>query len=180
MRLVFIYGPPAAGKYTVAKEVATLTGFRVLHNHIFVDAITPIFEFGSKPFGRIYQLMRSAFLTEAAQDGRDGLIHTFCYAKDEDDAAVQSVIDIVESNGGEVCFVQLVCDEETVMQRVTNDSRKEFGKIADKELLKSILSRHELFNPIPMRASLQIDSRVISPQEAAKIIVNELKRSWRS
>lgn len=172
MKLIFIYGPPAAGKYTVAKEVATLTGFRVMHNHIFVDAITPIFEFGSKPFGRIYQVMRNAFLTEAAQDGREGLIHTYCYAHEEDDATVQHVIDTVESNGGELCFVQLVCDEETVMQRVENDSRKEFGKIADRELLKGILARHELFEPVPMRESLQIDSRVNSPQEAAKLIVN--------
>jgi hypothetical protein len=61
------------------------------------------------------------------------------------------------------------------MQRVTNDSRKRFGKIADRELLKGILSRHELFSPVPMRESLAIDSCVISPQEAARLIVNHYK-----
>jgi tRNA uridine 5-carbamoylmethylation protein Kti12 len=29
MRLVFLYGPPAVGKLTVAKELSTLTGFVV-------------------------------------------------------------------------------------------------------------------------------------------------------
>jgi len=175
MKLIFIYGPPAAGKFTVAKEVAALMGFRVMRNHIFVDAIKPIFEFASPPFFRIYSLMRNAFLTEAVREGRDGLIHTFCYAKTEDDATVQEVIDIVESNGGEVCFVQIICDEDTVLQRVTNDSRKEFGKIADAETLKGLLSRHELFAPVPMRESLAIDSRAVSAKESADLIVNHYK-----
>ena len=39
MKLIVIYGPPAAGKLTVAKELSKLTGFKVLHNHITIDLI---------------------------------------------------------------------------------------------------------------------------------------------
>jgi len=34
MKLVFIYGPPAVGKLTVANALAKVTGFKVFHNHL--------------------------------------------------------------------------------------------------------------------------------------------------
>jgi len=33
MRLVFIYGMPATGKLTVAKELVDITGYALFHNH---------------------------------------------------------------------------------------------------------------------------------------------------
>ena len=39
MKLIFIYGAPAAGKLTVANEIARQTGFKVFHNHLSIDCI---------------------------------------------------------------------------------------------------------------------------------------------
>ncbi len=39
--LVYLYGPPAVGKLTVATELQRLTGFRLFHNHLTVDALRP-------------------------------------------------------------------------------------------------------------------------------------------
>jgi hypothetical protein len=33
VQLVFLYGPPGVGKYTIGVELAARTGFRLLHNH---------------------------------------------------------------------------------------------------------------------------------------------------
>jgi ATP-dependent 26S proteasome regulatory subunit len=33
-RLVFLYGPPAVGKLTVAKAIADRRPFTILHNHL--------------------------------------------------------------------------------------------------------------------------------------------------
>jgi len=52
MKLVFIYGSPAAGKLTVAYEVAARTGFKVFHNHLTINCVRPIFDFGTPPFAR--------------------------------------------------------------------------------------------------------------------------------
>lgn len=49
MRLVLIYGPPAAGKLTVAKGLAHLTGYKFFHNHLTVDVVLSVFERASKP-----------------------------------------------------------------------------------------------------------------------------------
>jgi replication-associated recombination protein RarA len=31
---LLLYGPPAVGKLTIAKEIARLTGFKVAHAHL--------------------------------------------------------------------------------------------------------------------------------------------------
>jgi hypothetical protein len=50
MKLIFIYGLRATGKLTVAQELATLTDYKLFHNHLAVDLLLSIFEFGSSPF----------------------------------------------------------------------------------------------------------------------------------
>lgn len=37
MEFVLLYGPPAIGKLTIAKELQKLKGYKLLHNHLVVD-----------------------------------------------------------------------------------------------------------------------------------------------
>src|SRR4051794_15588764 len=108
MKLIFIYGAPAVGKLTVARELAEEIGFKVFHNHLSIDCVEPIFDFGTKSFGKLVDLIRFEIVSEAARVGQN-LIYTFCYAKDLDDPHVNKILEAVESNGGEVVFVLLVC-----------------------------------------------------------------------
>ncbi len=48
--LLFIYGPPAAGKYTIASIVAEQTPYNLFHNHHVVDLVHQFFDFGSEGF----------------------------------------------------------------------------------------------------------------------------------
>lgn len=50
MELIFIYGPAVVGKLTIGRELAKLTGFRLFHNHLTVDAIMAVFDFGRESF----------------------------------------------------------------------------------------------------------------------------------
>ncbi len=83
MKLVFIYGPPSSGKLTVAKELAELTGFKLFHNHVSIQFVESLFEFGSKPFSRLTDKYRTEMLEEAAKEKVD-TIFTFVYGKPED------------------------------------------------------------------------------------------------
>jgi hypothetical protein len=53
MKLLFLYGPVASGKLTIARELATLTGFALFHNHLVVDAVAAVFPFGSERFVKL-------------------------------------------------------------------------------------------------------------------------------
>jgi hypothetical protein len=170
MNLVFIYGPPAAGKLTVANEIASLTGYKVFHNHLTIDAIEPIFEFGSPSFWKLVEKVRLDVISEAAE-ANISLIYTFCYAKDHDDLHIERVIQAIESKGGKVCFVLLAPGVAELETRVVDKSRKAFGKAQTLETLHQIIDRYELFSPVPQRESLRIDNSKLSPRETAQKVI---------
>jgi RNase adaptor protein for sRNA GlmZ degradation len=174
MNLIFIYGPPAAGKLTAATEIAALTGYKVFHNHLSIDCIEPIFPFGTKSFWKLVKKIRLDVIAEAARENV-GLIYTFCYAKDKDDEHIKQVLETVENNGGEVCFVLLTCKREELESRVLEESRKQFGKANNLEILNEILDKYDLFSPVPQRESLCVDNTNLSPQETARQIVTHFK-----
>ncbi|MBA2495414.1 MAG: hypothetical protein H0V31_12055 [Acidobacteria bacterium] len=174
MKLIFIYGAPAVGKLTVAGEIARQTNFKVFHNHLSIDCIEPVFEFGTKPFWKIVDLIRVETVAEAARVGQN-LIYTFCYAKDFDDAHVAKITKAIEDNGGEVCFVLLVCEKSELEKRVLEKSRLKFNKANNLEILHEILEKYDLFSPVPERESLVIDNMNLSPETVANQIIKHFE-----
>ncbi len=170
MKLIFIYGAPAVGKLTVARELARLTGFKVFHNHLSIDCIEPIFDFGTPSFFKLIELIRVETVAEAARENVN-LIYTFCYAKDFDDAHVAKIVESVEVSGGEVCFVLLTCEQSEIEKRVLEESRKQYGKANNLEILDEILGKYDLFSPVPGHESLQIDNTNLSPVKTARKII---------
>ena len=170
MKLLFIYGSPAVGKLTVANEIAARTDFRVFHNHLSIDCITPVFEFGSKSFFKLIDLIRVETVGEAARVGQN-LIYTFCYAKDLDDPHVEKITKAVEENGGAVCFVLLKADRDELNKRVTEESRQKMGKAKTVEMMNYFHETYDLCSPVPDRESLIIDNTNLSPKAAARQII---------
>ncbi|MFF5082541.1 hypothetical protein ACFY36_36320 [Actinoplanes sp. NPDC000266] len=68
--LLFVVGPPAVGKMTVANEIAARTGWRVFHNHLAVEPVLRFFEFGTPPFARLVDGFRMSVLEEVAASWR--------------------------------------------------------------------------------------------------------------
>jgi broad-specificity NMP kinase len=170
MRLIFLYGSPAVGKLTVANEIAKRTNFKVFHNHLSIDCIEPIFEFGSKSFQKLIEMIRVETVTEAARVGQN-LIYTFCYAKDLDDAHVEKIASTVEENGGEIHFVLLRADRSELDKRVTEESRKKMGKAKTVEMMSFFHETYDLLSPVPARESLIIDNTNLSAEAAAQQII---------
>jgi broad-specificity NMP kinase len=181
MKLIFIYGAPAVGKLTVANEIAQQTDFKVFHNHLSIDAVEPVFDFGTKSFWKIVDLIRVETVAEAARVGQN-LIYTFCYAKDLDDAHVAKITKAVEDNGGEVCLVLLVCEKSELEKRVLEKSRLKFNKANNLKILHEILEKYDLSSPVPERESLVIDNLNLSPETVANQIIKhfELNKTLRS
>jgi chloramphenicol 3-O-phosphotransferase len=83
-RLVFLYGPPAVGKLTVARAIAEREPFKVLHNHVTIDPVLEVLPFGTKTFLRVVDGFRRDLVDAAAEEGID-LIYTFVYAAGEEE-----------------------------------------------------------------------------------------------
>lgn len=170
MKLLFIYGPPAAGKLSVANEVAKIAGFKVFHNHLSIDAIVPIFKFGSRPFMKLVEMIRVETVGEAARENVD-LIFTFCYAKGIDEEHVEKVETAARENGAEVYFVLLRSSEDELKRRIVLEDRRKHGKANTIEMIENFLESYDLCSPIPGTDSLEIDNTDLSPQDAARRIV---------
>jgi RNase adaptor protein for sRNA GlmZ degradation len=170
MKLLFIYGSPAVGKYTVSNEIIKQTNFKLFHNHLSIDCVKPIFEFGTPSFLKLIEIIRRETIAEAVKQDVS-LIYTFCYAKDLDDNHVKEITEIVESNGGEIHFVLLKAEKDVIKNRVVEDSRKQTEKIKSVNDLENWFETYDLFSPVPHRESLIIDNTELSPEETAKKII---------
>jgi len=170
MKLIFIYGPPATGKLTVAKELAKLTKYKIFHNHLTVDLLGSVFKFGTKTFFDLSDRFRMEIFEAAAKEKINGLIFTFCYAHPEDDKFVKNVKKRVEKYKGKIDFVQLYCEKSELKKRVKGASRENFDKIKTKKGLDATLKKWDLFTPIPFIKSLRIDNTNISAKQVAKKI----------
>ncbi len=126
--LVYLYGPPAAGKLTIAERLAELTGSRLFYNHLTVNAITPVFEFASPAFTEVLHRLRLDVFATAARAGV-GLIFTNNSAWSGPDGRTrfgtfaESAARIVAQNGGTTRFVQVMAPAAVLESRLADDSR---------------------------------------------------------
>ena len=178
MKLVFVYGPPASGKLTVATELAKLTGFKLFHNHVSIQFVQSIFEFGTKTFWRLTGKYRLEMIEEAAKEGID-TIFTFVYSKGEDDQWVKLILRKVRSHGGHVCFVRLYCDRDELVRRVKASQRKKLGKVGTEKMLSDLFRKHSLDLEIPFQRSMSVDTTNRTPKSVAKSIARQYRlSSW--
>ena len=174
MKLVFIYGPPASGKLTVARELAKLTGFRLFDNHVSIRFVESLFDYGTDAFSRLLHKYRLEMIEAAAKEGVD-TIFTFVYSRKSDDPFVRATIARVKRQRGTVCFVRLQCKEKELERRVTNKVRKASGKIATKKLLQLVLRRYDLGWEVPFQSSLTIDTGAKSSRKAAQTMADHYR-----
>jgi shikimate kinase len=172
MNLIFLYGPPATGKLTVANELVKLTGYKLFHNHLTQDLVNDIYpEFNSLRFELVHRLRLDTF--EYAAKNNTDLIFTFVYADmDDDKNFVKKTVETVEKSGGQVLFVQLTAPVEELMSRVGHESRQKFQKIKNPDKLREVLGRVDLNTKVDYENVLKIDTSKNSPIESANLIVN--------
>lgn len=170
MKLVVIYGPPAAGKLTVATELARMTGFKLFHNHLANDLVHSLFPYGSPPFVKYVERFRIELLEAAARERIPGVIFTFVYAHKEDDAVMRRWLRRLKKYRVRVVGVNLACHPRELCRRVGHPSRRSYGKIKSVTLLKSVMNRHALGKAIPFVETLEIDNTSLSPKSCARRI----------
>lgn len=174
MNLIFLFGMPGVGKLTVAREFSNLTGFKVFHNHLTVDLVASLFEFGSESFINLREKIWLEAFSEAIKANFAGLIFTFAPEATVPEDFPDKVKKLLEENGGKVIFVELKCEIEELEKRLTDSSRENFGKLNSVEFFRQLNSQG-VFDTPKITADFSVDTTNLSPIETAKMIRDHLK-----
>lgn len=175
MKLVFLYGPPAAGKTTIGREVAERTGFRFFYNHLSIPVARAIFPRNQEPSvnkqgDELVQAIRLLCITAAAKEDTN-LVFTLAYSGAVDNEWIAKVVQAVETQGGEVCFAELHATTEALKSRVADQSRQEMKKLIDPERLQHMLDTRDLLATVPYQNVCKIDTSTMPPATAASRII---------
>jgi predicted kinase len=154
---VFIYGPPAAGKYTIAKALAEQLNWPLFHNHIVIDCVSALLKRGESGFLDACADVRLALTRHALANGKP-MVSTFVYAREVDDALVERIRSAVARANARFCAVQLRCARESLMLRCQAPHRAPMAKISTTDVLQTVLREYDCWAPIPVAESLAIDT----------------------
>jgi len=173
MKLIFIYGRAAAGKLTVAKEVAKLTGYPLFHNHLIVNAVSAVFPFGSPTFVRLRHEFWMKVFEEASAQGQS-LLFTFAPESTVPKSFVPEVIETISKNGGSVLFVHLKISLAEQERRIEAPDRRANGKLSSLETLRKI-RQVEPARDDAIPVDLELDTEMLLPAESARMIVEKFR-----
>lgn len=175
--LIYLYGPPASGKLTIAEKLSELTGCTLFHNHLTVNAIRSVFPFGSEPYEEVLHRLRIDVFETAANAGVD-LIFTNNSAWRGPHGRTRFVEfaaeakRAVETHGGRTVFVRLSAPLSTPEERLQSESRRAYEKLLDIGQLRELvvgLDESPLYSD-----DLSIDTSVVSADSAARSIAQVL------
>ena len=174
MRLILLHGLPGVGKLTVARELAKLTGFKVFHNHLAVDLVESVFDFGSVPFVELREEVWLAVFKRAVEADLNGLIFTFAFDRSVRPDFIENTRAVVESAGGEVLFVELRCSTEELEKRIEDPSRQRFGKLSSVQQYRELQASGAFVDPGIPNNRLVVDTTELSAPDAARTIAGKL------
>lgn len=174
MKLIFIHGLPGVGKLTVARELAKLTGFRIFHNHLAVDLVESVFEFGSLPFVELRERVWIEVFSRAVAANLNGLIFTFAFDRTVRGSFIENTREVIESSGGEVLFIELRCSTEELERRIEHPSRQRFGKLSSVGRFRELKEAGAFVDPGIPTERLVVDTTELSASDAANLIVRKL------
>jgi hypothetical protein len=174
--VVIIYGIVAVGKFTVAKELNKLLGYKFFHNHHTHDLARQLFERGDLELDRIIVNIRFLLFKEIAE-AKINVVTTHAYDDTfvsktglSDPRYMKKVESIIEKAGGRACFVHLIASEKEILKRVLGESRKDYRKLRDKKTMNEILQKWNWKKSAPVKNNFEIDNTNLSPKKVAQII----------
>ena len=179
--VVFIYGPQAVGKLTVAKILSKKLGYKLAHNHHLNDFVGEVFERGSYASHAMKDQLRYILLENMTKAGVN-FVATHCYSHDfismtglSDPKYVEILEKKLTRLGAKFCPVQLKAESGELLRRVSMASRKEFKKLTSKKIMRQLIAKHDWQSSPNLKNNLVIDNTKLSPQKVADMIIKHFK-----
>lgn len=174
MKLIFLYGMPAAGKLTVAQELVTITGYKLFHNHLVVDLLLTVFEFGSAQFVALREQIWLSVFDEACKSELPGMIFTFNPESTVRPDFIEKTKTVVTAAGGEVDFIELTVPLDELKRRLGSKSRHQHKKLTSVEFFEELHDQGTFDVSYMPEPKLSVDTGENQPSRAALLIARAL------
>lgn len=79
LKFIQIIGPQAVGKMTVGQELAKITGYKLLYNHMTIEMVRLIFDYDKEAFRNMNSIIRYEIFKEFSKSNEKGIIFTGCF-----------------------------------------------------------------------------------------------------
>jgi hypothetical protein len=174
MKVIMLYGAPGAGKLTTAKALQRLTGYRLFHNHLTVDLVASVFDFGTAAFAELRERIWLDVMQRAAREHVKGLIFTFVFEPTVLPDFIERLTAALETEGATLLPVELQCETEENLRRVLAPERGAYLKTRDTKLVRSGIEEGVYAAPSGLPGIVHIDITASPPEVTAGRIVREL------
>jgi deoxyadenosine/deoxycytidine kinase len=179
--VVFIYGPMAVGKLTVAKILSKKLGYKLAHNHHLNDFVQEVFERGSYENHAMKDFLRY-YLLENIVKAKMNAVTTHSYSHDwisktglSDPKYVETLEKKLTRFGAKFYPVHLKASNKELLRRVSMKSRKDFRKLKDKKIMRELALKHDWQSSPRLKNNLVIDNTNLSPKKVSDMIIEHFK-----
>ncbi|MBD5397992.1 AAA family ATPase [bacterium] len=176
--IIHLIGYPAAGKLTIAKELAKDNDFKIFDNHTvnnvlfcLTDITTTLPKCKGKYIDKIYKIAFKYFKKIGV---KENIIFTTFLEEEKDDIKFYKLVNKFAKQINHLYIpIILTPTEETLLSRVVNKERAEKMKLTDTEIAKQIYQR-QLIN-MKNKYKLEIDNSNLSPLQTKEIILKHIE-----
>lgn len=161
--VVLLYGPPAAGKLSVGKELAKNDKTVLLDNHFFNNIVMPYVNVEAESLSDIsktaYQI-RTLFLDAVKKhhkkDQENYVFTNVLFDCDDDYKSVNELETFAKEIDADFIPIKLECSYDCLCKRLDTPERKQRLKLTDKNVLKDFLDNNK-FAHVSHKNEISID-----------------------
>lgn len=170
MKVIFIHGPPAVGKLTIARALASQIPARLTDNHASIDLARTVIDFGAPGFWDLIHKLRLDLLEAAAIAQVPHFITTACYHTG-DTGIIADWEAVMRRHKATFLPVHLICDPDIQATRVTRPDRAERRKLTSVSGLEGYMAKND-YAPLQRDNCLILDTSHTPPQDIATQIID--------
>ena len=176
MKLIVIYGPPAVGKLTVARELAKLTNASVFDNSLIAATVSQAIGQNNPQFIPLVYSLQLQILNAAMRFGTKDIIvtATFTASSQTDVALIQTIVEAGKTHHIDVELIHLTAKKRVLLERVQQESRRAAGKMNDPQVLDEFMAQNDVDKPLPDMPSITINTTHLTAAEAAQQILRNI------
>jgi deoxyadenosine/deoxycytidine kinase len=179
--VVFIYGPIAVGKLTVATVLSKKLGYKMTHNHALNDLVDELFTYKTPASNLMKERLRYDLLENAVKS-KINFVTTHCYDHNFVSTTGLSDIEYVKTLekkltklGAKFLPVHLKASNTELLRRVSMNSRKKFKKLKDKKIMSEYVLKRDWKNSPKLKNNLIIDNTCLSSKKVSDMIIKHFK-----